>query len=246
MHDETETGHGVGNIHRSAAGKRSRDDADDWDAEGSFWLLQLRFKELRDRFDQAQTVAMVHEAWGLVAQRLKSVLGLSVNAVECSDQLSNLRQQWEARDGEDDSPLALQMAECFSPDAVGPQPSAEALASASFGFSLQKSTETEETSSTSETQSEVLDEAVETEEPPKKKQNVAEEVLDGESATEEIVIEAPSLLEPLSDVSDLPREGDILNAFERRALLLVRRDQLQKEETELIQKLFAVVAASHA
>ncbi|RLN55091.1 hypothetical protein BBP00_00008651 [Phytophthora kernoviae] len=243
MHDETETGHGVGNIHRPATCKRPRDDADEWDVEGSFWLLQLRFKELRSHFDEAQTVAMVHEAWGLVARRLKGTLGLSVNAVECSDQLSKLRQQWETCDGSDeDSPLALQMAEYFSPDAVGPQPSAEVLATASFGINPRRTTETKVTT---ESETDEIGDAVEVEAPPKKKQNMTAQPNE-EPETEEIVTESPCLPEPLSDASDLPRGCDVLDALKRRAVLLERRDHLQQEEAELIQKVVAIVATSQA
>ncbi|CAH0513624.1 unnamed protein product [Peronospora belbahrii] len=99
----------VDNIHSR---KRSREEAY-WTAEISQELLRLRFRELQHHFDNAQTVADVHEAWGVVASTLnrKTEWGLQVNAVDCSDHFTKLRQQWEESST---IKLHVMMAECFS------------------------------------------------------------------------------------------------------------------------------------
>ena len=92
----------------------------DWSAETSQELLRLRFRQFRGRFDDAQTVAEVHEAWSVVASALtaKSDRGLRVDAIQCSDQLMRLRQQWQQSST---AQLHLMMAECFGKSAEAPQ-----------------------------------------------------------------------------------------------------------------------------
>lgn len=102
---------GARNIHRL---KRARETATRWSAEASQELLRLRFRELRGLFDDAETVADVHEAWGVVASKLNSQQehwGMQVDAVICSDQLTKLRQQWQESSTRQ---LHAMMAECFS------------------------------------------------------------------------------------------------------------------------------------
>ncbi|KAH7472404.1 uncharacterized protein KRP23_9398 [Phytophthora ramorum] len=98
------------NIHRPA--KRLRQEAV-WSAGASRELLRLRFRKLRGLFDEAQTVADVHEAWGIVATAINEneSLGLQADAVTCSDQLTKLRKQWQDSSA---AQLHLMMAECFS------------------------------------------------------------------------------------------------------------------------------------
>ncbi|KAE9029049.1 hypothetical protein PR001_g9997 [Phytophthora rubi] len=111
---ESETG---ANIHR----KRPREAPPQWRSQASQELLRLRFRELRGLFDDAETLADVHEAWGVVASRLNARDGLldeQVDAVKCSDQLTRLRQQWQ---DSSTTQLHLMMAECFS-TSVATQP----------------------------------------------------------------------------------------------------------------------------
>ncbi|KAI9915260.1 hypothetical protein PsorP6_006891 [Peronosclerospora sorghi] len=100
-------------IHRLDA-KRIRVETD-WSTEASQELLRLRFQQLQRLFDDAQTVADVHEAWGVVASILntKSEGGLDVDAVMCSNQLIKLGQQWQDGSTSSTSKLHLMMIECF-------------------------------------------------------------------------------------------------------------------------------------
>jgi hypothetical protein len=99
------------NIHHQKRGR------EEWSAQASQELLRLRFRQLRALFDDAQTVADAHEAWGVVACRLNDDerLQMQVDAVKCSDQLTRLRQQWQESDT---AQLHLMMAECFSKSAM--------------------------------------------------------------------------------------------------------------------------------
>ncbi|KAG7392555.1 hypothetical protein PHYPSEUDO_000243 [Phytophthora pseudosyringae] len=108
---ESETGR---NIHRGA--KRAREESSCWRPQASRELLRLRFRTLRALFDEAQTVADVHEAWGVLASRLNARGGLdeAVDAVKCSDHLTRLRRQWQ---GSSTAQLHLMMAECFAQQA---------------------------------------------------------------------------------------------------------------------------------
>ncbi|CAI5731420.1 unnamed protein product [Hyaloperonospora brassicae] len=92
----------------------------DWSAETSQELLRLRFRQLRGLFDDAQTVAEVHEAWSVVASTLNAKRdgGLRVDAIKCSEQLMRLRQQWQQSSA---AQLHLMMAECFGQSAEAPQ-----------------------------------------------------------------------------------------------------------------------------
>ncbi|KAG3003667.1 hypothetical protein PC128_g10840 [Phytophthora cactorum] len=114
-HDGEETGHGGRNIHRP---KRAREELS-WSPEASQELLRLRFRTLRTRFDDAETVADVHEAWGVVAARLNDMEGmeLDLDAVKCSDQLTRLRQQWQESNT---AQLHVMMAECFNKRPIQP------------------------------------------------------------------------------------------------------------------------------
>ena len=109
---ESKTSHDVENVHCKHLQKETT-----WSAEASQELLRLRFRQLRDLFDNAQTVAEVHEAWSVVASTLssKSDYGLQVDAVKCSDQLTKLRQQWQESST---NQLHVMMAECFSKNVV--------------------------------------------------------------------------------------------------------------------------------
>ncbi|KAF1795957.1 hypothetical protein GQ600_22758 [Phytophthora cactorum] len=107
-HDGEETGHGGRNIHRP---KRAREELS-WSPEASQELLRLRFRTLRTRFDDAETVADVHEA-------LNDMEGmeLDLDAVKCSDQLTRLRQQWQESNT---AQLHVMMAECFNKRPIQP------------------------------------------------------------------------------------------------------------------------------
>ncbi|CAI5717645.1 unnamed protein product [Peronospora destructor] len=108
-------GESTKNIHY----KRLREETS-WNAEASHELLRLRFQQLRDLFDDVQTVEDVHEAWDVVASTLsnKTDWGLQVDAVQCSDQLTKLRQQWHASST---NQLHVMMANCFSKNNVESQ-----------------------------------------------------------------------------------------------------------------------------
>ncbi|CAI5707303.1 unnamed protein product [Peronospora effusa] len=105
--------------------KRLREETD-WNAEASHELLRLRFQQLRDLFDDAQTVADVHEAWGVVASTLskKTDYRLQVDAVQCSDQLTKLRKQWQQSSK---NQLHVMMAECFNKNIVESQQQHESM-----------------------------------------------------------------------------------------------------------------------
>ncbi|ETK97387.1 hypothetical protein F441_00055 [Phytophthora nicotianae CJ01A1] len=108
-HEGEKTGHGGRNIHRS---KRPREETS-WSSQASQELLRLRFQTLRTLFDDAETVADVHEAWGVVAARLNDMeeVEMELDAVKCSNQLTRLRHQWQESST---APLHVLMTECFS------------------------------------------------------------------------------------------------------------------------------------
>uniref|UniRef100_M4C2J9 Uncharacterized protein n=1 Tax=Hyaloperonospora arabidopsidis (strain Emoy2) TaxID=559515 RepID=M4C2J9_HYAAE len=101
------------------ATKRVAPEERDWSAEASQELLRLRFRESRGLFDDAQTVADVHEAWSVVASKLnaRSEWALRVDAIKCSDHLMKLRQQWQESSA---AQLHSMMAECFGKSAEVP------------------------------------------------------------------------------------------------------------------------------
>uniref|UniRef100_A0AAV1TNJ9 Myb-like domain-containing protein n=1 Tax=Peronospora matthiolae TaxID=2874970 RepID=A0AAV1TNJ9_9STRA len=134
----SKTSHDMEPPRHFAATKRAAPGERDWSAEASQELLRLRFRESRGLFDDAQTVADVHEAWSVVASKMNASgkWGPRVDAIECSDHLMKLRQQWQESST---AQLHLMMAECFGKSAEVP-PSAsnninrameEALAQAS-------------------------------------------------------------------------------------------------------------------
>ncbi|KAG6612456.1 uncharacterized protein IUM83_10768 [Phytophthora cinnamomi] len=250
---EPETG---ASIHR----KRPREAPLQWRPEASQELLRLRFRQLRALFDGAETVADVHEAWGVVAARINECDGLldePVDAVKCSDQLTRLRQQWQDNST---AQLHLMMAECFSKSVVAAPTQPQQQVRSSFNREMEEALGQEAETARSEAspkrkrptetaadeipqQAEttmVVDEIVVSTPPPPEPEPV--------SPQEDIPVSEPASLSPepvppeekevpAEAEEEFPRQDEIMRALEKRSERLEKLARSHQTLAEATQKL---------
>ncbi|KAG1693006.1 hypothetical protein DVH05_024042 [Phytophthora capsici] len=192
--------------------KRSRELQ--WGNEASQELLKLRYKTLRPLFDQAETVADVHEAWGVVASRLNAMesLGMEeVDPVDCSDQLTKLKVQWQ----DSNTQLQVMMAECFGKERR-----------ANFNRAMEASPKRRK-----QTEPSIEAQAAELEAPePSAEEQV--EVSNGQVGEQE-----SARGEARGDGGKIPRQDEIMRALEQRAQQLERLAQSHNNLADITKKL---------
>ncbi|KAL3659443.1 hypothetical protein V7S43_015435 [Phytophthora oleae] len=222
--EEMETGR---NIHH----KRSRELQ--WSNEASQELLRLRFKTLRALFDEADTVADVHEAWGVVASRLNAMESLEMeelDPVKCSDQLTKLRLQWQ----DSNTQLHLMMAECFGKQQER-RTSFNRMMEETMQESSPKRRKQSEPSSVSPVESQ--EETPLSPGPAPVSPSAVQREEHIEMSNLQAVQQEPVSVEAQADEEEFPREDEIMRALEKRSEQLERLAQSHQHLADVTQKL---------
>ncbi|KAK1931444.1 Malignant T-cell-amplified sequence 1 [Phytophthora citrophthora] len=227
---EMETGR---NIHR----KRSRELQ--WSNEASQELLKLRYKTLRALFDEAETVADVHEAWGVVASRLNAMENLEMeelDPVKCSDQLTKLRLLWQ----DSNTQLQVMMAECFGQQAMETMQEASPKRRKPTEPFLVSPTESqvEDSASTAELEAPLS--------PEPESNSAAEPEGQVEMSNLQAVQQEPVRAEAQADEEEFSRQDAIMRELEKRSEQLERLAESHQHLAEVTQKLMeALVNQQH-